>query len=73
MDMTVATQRPPRAHKAGRVEAIYMEGLPESGTETEPMGIVISRGRRTETAPRVSAYVWSAAPDGDTDTATRAA
>ena len=31
----------------------------------EPIGIVISRGRRDEPAPVVSAYVWGPAPDGD--------
>ncbi len=33
--------------------------------EEEPMGIVISRGRRDEPMPVVCAYVWGPAPDVD--------
>jgi hypothetical protein len=29
----------------------------------EPIGIVISRGSRTEDAPRFSAYVWGPVPE----------
>ena len=32
-----------------------------STNDEEPMGIVISRGSRTESVPRFSAYVWSQA------------
>jgi hypothetical protein len=32
-------------------------------TDTEPMGIVISRGARGEQAPMVLAYVWGPAPE----------
>ncbi|HJR43725.1 MAG TPA: hypothetical protein VJ812_16640 [Gemmatimonadaceae bacterium] len=38
---------------------------PSSTTIEEPIGIVISRGRRDEPAPVVSAYVWGPAPDVD--------
>ena len=31
--------------------------------DQEPMGIVISRGSRSEALPRFSAYVWGQAPD----------
>lgn len=31
--------------------------------EQEPMGIVISRGSRAESAPRFFAYVWGPAPE----------
>jgi hypothetical protein len=31
--------------------------------ETEPVGIVISRGSRAEAAPKFSAYVWGPAPE----------
>lgn len=31
--------------------------------ETEPVGIVISRGNRDEPTPAVFAYIWGAAPD----------
>lgn len=30
---------------------------------TEPVGIVISRGREAESAPRFSAYVYAPAPE----------
>jgi hypothetical protein len=30
---------------------------------TEPLGIVISQGKRDETTPRFRAYVWGTAPD----------
>ena len=31
--------------------------------EEEPVGIVISRGSRAETPPRVWAYVWGQVPE----------
>ena len=31
----------------------------------EPIGIVISRGSRTEDAPRFAAYVWGPVPGAD--------
>ena len=39
---------------------------------TEPLGIIISTGNREESEPRLSMYVWSAAPTED-KTASRAA
>lgn len=33
--------------------------------EEEPVGIVISRGSRAETPPRVWAYVWGQVPEPD--------
>lgn len=39
----------------------------------EALGIVISRGSRAEAEPRFSAYVWSAAPESETDSTTKAA
>jgi hypothetical protein len=33
--------------------------------EEEPAGIVISRGSRAETTPRVWAYVWGQVPETD--------
>jgi hypothetical protein len=40
---------------------------------TEPLGIIISRGDKTEPTPRFSAYIWGPVPDADQDEATRAA
>lgn len=39
----------------------------------EPIGIVISRGDRTEPTPVFSAYIWGPVPESVTETATRAA
>jgi len=39
----------------------------------EPLGIVISRGDRTEPTPVFSAYIWGPVPDGTPESATRAA
>jgi len=35
----------------------------EALESTEPVGIVISRGRETELPPRFSAYMYAPAPD----------
>jgi hypothetical protein len=40
---------------------------------SEPLGIVISRGDRTEPTPVFSAYIWGPVPDSVTESATRAA
>jgi hypothetical protein len=36
-----------------------MTEVRERRTDEEPIGIVISRGSRAESAPRFAAYVWS--------------
>ena len=41
--------------------------------ETEPVGIVISRGSRGEAAPKFSAYVWGPAPETVNEEASKAA
>ena len=40
---------------------------------SEPIGIIISRGDRTEPTPVFSAYIWGPVPDPVVDTVTRAA
>jgi hypothetical protein len=40
---------------------------------SEPLGIIISRGDRTEPTPVFSAYIWGPVPDEVIETATRAA
>ena len=40
---------------------------------SEPMGIVISRGDKTEPTPVFSAYIWGPVPDAIQDSATKAA
>lgn len=40
---------------------------------SEPLGIIISRGDKTEPTPVFSAYIWGPVPDAATDPATRAA
>ena len=39
----------------------------------EPLGIVISRGDRTEPTPVFSAYIWGPGPEAVVETTTRAA
>jgi hypothetical protein len=39
----------------------------------EPLGIIISRGDKTEPTPIFCAYVWGPAPEDTADSATRAA
>ena len=40
-----------------------MKKKPRTGSDQEPMGLVISRGARSEPAPVVFAYVWGPAPE----------
>jgi hypothetical protein len=40
---------------------------------SEPLGIIISRGDKTEPTPVFSAYIWGPVPDSVQDSATRAA
>jgi hypothetical protein len=42
---------------------IYMKAKTTKSHETEPVGIVISRGLRTEPAPLILAFEWGLAPD----------
>jgi hypothetical protein len=42
----------------------YKTNAPEN---TEPVGIVISRGNRDEPTPAVFAYVWGQAPEVETE------
>lgn len=42
---------------------LYMKQISEELGEQEPVGIVISRGSRTEPAPLIQAFVWGAAPE----------
>ena len=39
----------------------------------EPLGIIISRGDKTEPTPIFSAYIWGPVPDAVAETTTRAA
>ena len=41
-----------------------MPNTVEKLEETEPVGIVISRGSRDEPTPAFFAFVWGAAPEG---------
>jgi hypothetical protein len=38
-----------------------------------PLGIIISRGDKTEPTPVFSAYIWGPVPDADIESETRAA
>ena len=41
-----------------------MTDIRRTAGDEEPMGIVISRGSRSEITPRFAAYVWGAVGDG---------
>ena len=41
----------------------YMKDTVRGSKESEPIGIVISRGSQTEQSPAICAYVWGAAPE----------
>ncbi len=40
---------------------------------SEPLGIIISRGDKTEPTPVFSAYIWGPVPESEQETANRAA
>jgi hypothetical protein len=41
-----------------------MSEICQTSVEQEPMGIVISRGSREESPPRLSAVIWAQADEG---------
>ena len=45
----------------------------KENVSSEPIGIIISRGDKTEPTPVFSAYIWGPVPDAVAETATRAA
>ncbi|HEX6574365.1 MAG TPA: hypothetical protein VF042_05285 [Gemmatimonadaceae bacterium] len=50
-----------------------MKKIREITESEEPIGIIISRGDRTETRPVFSAYIWGPAPEPVTDKTTKVA
>ncbi len=46
-----------------------MDRLTQASAEQEPMGIVISSGSRTESAPRFWAYEWWPGPEAEPEVA----
>ena len=53
----------PRPHLVRVRTLLYMKPTSEELRETEPVGIVISRGTRAEPAPVIQAFVWGPAPE----------
>jgi hypothetical protein len=51
----------------------FMKKDRKDTNSSEPMGIVISRGDRTEPTPVFAAYIWAPAPDNAEEPETRAA
>ena len=45
----------------------------KGAVSSEPLGIIISRGDKTEPTPVFSAYIWGPVPDEATESETRAA
>ncbi len=64
-----------------RVEATLVAHTSESPMKkdrkdiasAEPLGIIISRGDKTEPTPVFSAYIWGPVPESTPEAATRAA
>lgn len=50
-----------------------MKKVRETTETTEPIGIIISRGDRTEKPPIFTAYIWGPAPEPVTETTTKVA
>ena len=50
-----------------------MNEIRKDTKKPEPIGIVISRGDKTEPTPVFSAYIWGPVPEEATDSSTRAA
>jgi hypothetical protein len=50
-----------------------MKKVREITDSDEPIGIIISRGDRTEARPVFSAYIWGPAPEPVTETTTKVA
>jgi hypothetical protein len=51
----------------------FMKKDRKDTNSSEPMGIVISRGDKTEPTPVFAAYIWAPAPDDAEEPETRAA
>ena len=51
----------------------FMKKDRKDTNSSEPMGIVISRGDKTEPTPVFAAYIWAPAPEAVEETETRAA
>lgn len=49
--------------------SINMKAKQKPAVEQEPIGIVISRGPRTDKAPTFSAYMWAPDPEGTEEVA----
>ena len=61
-------------HKIGRANCERtMKKVREVPESEEPIGIIISRGDRTEQKPIFSAYIWGPAPEPVLETSTKVA
>jgi hypothetical protein len=65
----VVTEKQATKHK---LEMLMKKNRKDTGSN-EPIGIVISRGDRTEPTPVFSAYIWGPVPEAVVESATRAA
>jgi hypothetical protein len=50
-----------------------MDKVRKETAKSEPLGIIISRGDKTEPTPVFCAYIWGPVPEDEADNATRAA
>jgi hypothetical protein len=66
--------RPERNVVALNRERLMKKDRKETELNTsEPLGIIISRGDKTEPTPMFSAYIWGPVPETPADSANRAA
>jgi hypothetical protein len=61
------------SHACGTNHESTMKKDRKEAVSEEPLGIIISRGDKTEPTPVFSAYVWGPVPDSDVEPTTRAA
>ena len=70
---TSALKRAARDGIGPKISEHTMKKVREITESEEPIGIIISRGDRTETRPVFSAYIWGPAPEPVKDTTTKVA
>lgn len=71
--MSGASHRPVTSTAVPNPSENRMKKDRKEAVSSEPLGIIISRGDRTEPTPVFSAYIWGPVPDVTSDPATRAA
>ena len=68
-----AIRRGTRCHIGHATSERIMKKARENPDTQEPIGIIISRGDRTEQRPIFSAYIWGPAPEPAVESTTKVA